>query len=193
MGIHTQQLGNAFQSEVDFAILDAILKTVGEGTTRSLGHIYNTIGYCNFEQQSSLLYAVNNAQTSSQQARNQFRGMIDDLAIGYSQGSQGGWDHTRDRTGEAAEITLRTVYAKLSQLFKIIENNIMVSIEILLSDLGLIESITELDYNTDENFNYTRWVSNLFLIGDHVLKQFHLFYFLEATLSYCFIRSLRGY
>ena len=149
MGIQTQQLGNAFQSEADFAILDAILRTVGAGTTRSLGHIYNTIGYCNFEQQSSLLYAVNNAQSASQQARNQFRALIDDLAIGYSQGAQGGWDHTRDRNGEAAEITLRTVYAKLSQLFKIIENNIMVSIEILLSDLGLIESITEVDYNTD--------------------------------------------
>ena len=41
-----------------------------------------------------------------------------------------------------------------------------------------------------ENFGHTRWIANLFLVGDHIFEQFHLFNFLEATLTDCFVRRL---
>ena len=38
----------------------------------------------------------------------------------------------------------------------------------------------------------TRWVTNFFLVGDHILEQCHLFHFLKAALADGFISCLRG-
>lgn len=154
LGLTNSQLATSFDSQSDFSTLDIVLKTIGENTAQALGHIYNTFGYCNFEGQSNLLYRISNASNQSSTARENFKNSVNSLEIGFSRGAQGGWSHDKDRNTNALEYALRNVSAKMSQLLKLIENNIMVSIELLLSDLGLIEAVSTVDYNADASSRF---------------------------------------
>jgi len=113
---------------------------------RGPAHIYNTLGYCFFEGQSSL---ANNL------GGNSFTGLYEqsisrktrEYGIGY--GNNWKFNATRSiNDGEPVSRILNNGYEEASRFFQMLENNIMTSVDLLLADSGLISLSETPSYNS---------------------------------------------
>lgn len=125
-------------------ILDTSFKIYNSLSSRSLGHIYNTFGYSFFEGQD---YLVRLARYTTLGKDLTFSD-VDDYKIGP--GNK--WNPNKNRSindGNIVSKILNNIYEEHSRYFDVLENSIMTSIELLLSDAGLLKSNPNNDYYSE--------------------------------------------
>ena len=121
----------------------------GEQSSQSLAHIYNTIGYCSFEGQNKILSAISSGQNSGLNLTVQ---EIGNMKIGKGSNFEINPSVNRDpNSNNRATKVLNNIYEEFSRYFTIIENGIMKSASLLLSNKDLISQKFETDYNSFEN------------------------------------------
>lgn len=126
-------------------ILNRGMSYFAAASSSGLGHTYNTMGYSFFEGQGALAERL---------SRYSGYGLYDSGIVAnlreYNINS-GDWNKNTSRSpgdGEASSEVLNNIYEEFSRFFQILENNLMTSIDLLLSDLGLLTLSQAPDYNT---------------------------------------------
>ena len=132
-----------------------------------LANIYNTFGYGFFEGQSGLAITLGAKSTTGLSGPTN----MSNATTAYGIGKTKGWKPTETRSindGDDISEILNNAYQEFSRLFNIIENNIMVSIELLLSDLGLISISATPEYNTDRSAHFFDNVATSVKVPDRI-------------------------
>ena len=110
----------------------------------SLAHVYNTFGYSFFEGQDYLLTQARNGPLGKNLKLSDIRN--------YKLGTGNKWSASKNRSindGNIASKVLNNIYEEHSRYFNVLENGIMTSIELLLSDAGLLKSNPNNDYYSE--------------------------------------------
>lgn len=110
-----------------------------------IAHIYNTFGYSFFKDQGALAKALGDQMLSGLKT-DQMSKKIQSYAINKNNWNPNTTRAINDR--EDVSKILNNAYEELARFFNILENNLMTSIGILLSDAGLIGLSEAPEYNT---------------------------------------------
>ena len=125
------------------AILKYGINHFSAGSSRSLGHIYNTIGYNFFAGQDYILKSFRYVDSSGVNS-----GLSNSVIDSYKIGATN-WDSSYSRNlsdNLIPNMVLNNIYEEYSRFFNILENGIMTSIELLLSDAGLLKASPNNNY-----------------------------------------------
>ena len=129
-------------------ILNIGMQRFAKNSTAALPHVYNTMGYCFFEGQGELVTRIGRYSGFGLYNSNIIN-EVNSYNINY-----GDWNRHTSRSpsdGEPTSEVLNNIYEEFSRFFGLLENNLMTSIDLALSDLGLLTLTNRPDYNTAAN------------------------------------------